>query len=342
MKGNFFLGNSSFELRDMEFGPLGPHDVKIRNMAAGICGTDIHIYHGEKGSADVTPPVVLGHEYSGIVEETGACVTTVQAGDHVTVDPNIYCGVCDFCRNGQKQFCDHLTAIGVNFNGGFAEYSVVPDTQVFCLAQGVSFDEGAMTEPLACCLHGVELAGIRCGDTVCVIGGGAIGQLMLQLARLFGAAQVILSEPVEARRTIALELGADFAFDPTKAPLNDQIAQATGCGGVDVVIECVGKTIATTQAVAAAKKGGRILLFSVPSPDAKYELPLFEVFQKELKITGSFINPDTHQRAVNLINAGKIKSAPLITHRYGLKDLEQAILKQMECDSIKVVVHPNE
>ena len=138
MKGTFFLGSDSdrkFEVREMgDLGLLlGEHDVLVKNMAAGICGTDVHIYLGEKGSAEVTPPVVLGHEYSGVVEKTGASVQNVKVGDHVTVDPNIYCGKCRPCRMGHKQNCENLFALGVNVDGGFAEYSICPDTQCFKL-----------------------------------------------------------------------------------------------------------------------------------------------------------------------------------------------------------------
>ena len=269
MKGNYFLGSRQFQVREMSFPPLGDFEVKIQNMAAGICGTDIHIYHGEKGSAEVTPPVVLGHEYAGVVVETGRGVTTVRTGDHVTVDPNIYCGTCPYCKAGKKQLCSNLVAVGVNFDGGFAQYSVVPEGQVYRLNPEVSFAEGAMAEPLACCIHGVELAGIELGDTVCVIGGGAIGLLMVQLAKLSGASQVLLSEPVAARREVGLQLGANAAIDPVHENLNERIQKLTGVDGVDVVIECVGNTIATAQAFAAAKRGTTLLLFSVPKADVK-------------------------------------------------------------------------
>ena len=204
-KGNFFLGSThtpKFEVREMDFGELAPDQVLVRNMSAGICGTDVHIYHGEKGSAAVTPPVVLGHEYSGVVEAVGSAVTTVKVGDHVTLDPNIYCGKCMPCKMGKKQNCEHLFALGVNVNGGFAQYSVAPETQCFLLSDTLDFDVGAMTEPLACALHGIDRASIQPGQTVLVIGGGPIGLLMVQLARLAGASTVMLSEPIEMRRDI--------------------------------------------------------------------------------------------------------------------------------------------
>ena len=240
MKGAFFLGNREFEVRDMEKRPLAADEVRIRVMACGVCGTDVHIYHGEAGSAEVTPPVVLGHEYAGIVEEVGADVKGLAPGDHVAVDPNIYCGACTPCRDGKKQFCEHLQALGVTRDGGFAQYSAAPAAQCFKLAPELPFEAGAMAEPLACCLHGIDAAGIRPGSTVCVIGGGAIGLLMVQLARLSGAAKVILSEPVELRRSAGLSVGADLAVDPLREDLSARVREAAGKSGADVVIECVG------------------------------------------------------------------------------------------------------
>ena len=178
MKGTFFLGadeTPKFEVRDMEFGPLGGHEVLVRNKACGICGTDVHIYHGEAGSADVVTPVVLGHEFSGVVEKVGAEVTKVKPGDHVAMDPNIYCNHCRPCRMGKKQNCENLYALGVNANGGFAEYAVCPDTQCFKVKEEIDFDVAAMAEPLACVLHGIDQAAIKPGQDVLVIGGGTIG-----------------------------------------------------------------------------------------------------------------------------------------------------------------------
>ncbi|SDG79109.1 zinc-dependent alcohol dehydrogenase family protein [Marvinbryantia formatexigens] len=344
MKGTFFTGADQpqkFEVRDMSFAPLQPHEVLVKNMSAGICGTDVHIYHGEKGSAEVKPPVVLGHEYAGIVVETGAAVTEVQAGDHVTVDPNIYCGKCRPCKMGKKQNCEHLFALGVNVNGGFAEYSVVPDTQCFLLKKEIPFDVGAMAEPLACAIHGVDLCDIQQGQSVLVIGGGPIGLLVVQLARLKGASPVILSEPMEMRRHIGLSVGADAVIDPLHENVAETVRSLTGEDGADVVIECVGRPFAAEQAVEAAGPGAMIMLFSVPAVDATIPLPLFEMYRKELTVRGSRINPDTHQRAVNLINAQRLEIEKLITHTYDLYHLEDAIHMQMSSESIKVVVHPH-
>ena len=345
MKGNFFLGadkEQKFEMREMNFGPLGPHDVMVKNMSCGICGTDVHIYHGGEGSATVTPPVVLGHEFSGIVEAVGSEVSVVKPGDHITCDPNKYCGLCRPCRMGKKQNCEHLYAVGVNANGGFAEYSVFDEGQCFKINDDVDFDVAAMTEPLACVIHGIDLANIQPGQNVAVIGTGATGFLMMQMAKIEGAAKVIMCATSDEKCKMALELGADYAINSKKENLVEKIKEYTGSDGVDVAIECVGKIPAVEQAFDIAGLGCKILIFSVPDPGAKVELDLFSLFKKELCITGSIINPATHQRAVNIINSGKVKIKPLITHTFPLTGVEDAIKMQMSKESIKVVVHPQE
>lgn len=340
MKASYFLGKGSFEVRQAPELHPGPGEVVIKNMVCGVCGTDVHIFHGEPGSADVNPPVVLGHEYSGEVVEVGEGVTALKPGDHVTVDPNIYCGECVYCRNGKKQLCETMQAVGVTRDGGFGEYSLVPAAQAFKLGDSVPYEAGAMAEPVACCLHGIDLAGIKAGDRVCIVGGGAIGLIMLQLAKLSGASSLVLSEPNEKRRQVALSLGADAAIDPTAPDARSAYEAALG-DGADVVIECVGNNAAVKSAFQLAKKGATIVLFSVPKVDATFDLPLFDVYKKELTIRGSFVNPDTHERAVRLISSGKLDFTSIITHRFNLDQLPEAIAMQMSSESIKVVVCPH-
>lgn len=337
MKASRFLGNKTFAVTDLPTPHAGPGELVLRNQVCGVCGTDVHIYHGEPGSADVNPPVVLGHEYSGEVVEVGEGVTGFAVGDHVTVDPNIYCGHCAYCQNGKKQLCPSMEAIGVTRDGGFAQYSRIPASQAFKLEPTVPWEAAAMAEPLACCLHGIDLAGIQVGDKVCVVGGGAIGLLMVQLAKLSGASQIVLSEPNEKRRQVGLQLGANAAIDPTRPDAQEAFAQVLD-GGANVVIECVGNVSAVKSAFQFAGKGATVLLFSVPKVDATFDLPLFDVYKKELTIKGSFVNPDTHARAVALINSGKVDFDPIITHRFTLDQLPEAIAMQMSDASIKVVV----
>ena len=271
MKASRFLGNKTFAVADLPTPHAGPGELVLRNQVCGVCGTDVHIYHGEPGSADVNPPVVLGHEYSGEVVEVGEGVTGFAVGNHVTVDPNIYCGHCAYCQNGKKQLCPSMEAIGVTRDGGFAQYSRIPASQAFKLEPTVPWEAAAMAEPLACCLHGIDLAGIQVGDKVCVVGGGAIGLLMVQLAKLSGASQIVLSEPNEKRRQVGLQLGANAAIDPTRPDAQEAFAQVLD-GGANVVIECVGNVPAVKSAFQFAGKGATVLLFSVPKVDATFDL----------------------------------------------------------------------
>lgn len=329
-----------FIIKDMSFDELRPDDILVRVKACGVCGTDVHIYKGEKGSAEVTPPVVLGHEFAGIVVKVGQNVTKIKPGDHVTVDPNMYCGNCVPCRMGKKQNCENLYALGVNTNGGFAEFCICPQNQAFIVNPDIDFDEAAMTEPLACVLHGIDQLHIQPGQNVLVIGGGTIGLLMAQMVKITGASSVILSEPIKSRREIGLEIGVDAVIDPVQEDLTDRLEIITGRKGADVVIECVGSKRTSEQAFQAAAAGATILLFGVPSPEAVAELPLFDVYKKELKIVGSMINPDTHQRAIRLLNNHRIEIKKLITHIFDIQQVENAVHMQMSSESIKVMVHP--
>ena len=338
MIGAYFLGNKTIETRPLKLPEPGAGQVLLRVCACGVCGTDVHIYEGGKGSADVTPPVILGHEFSGYVEKIGPGAEGLQVGQLVTVDPNIYCGKCRPCRQGQKQMCHHMEAVGVTMDGGFADYCLAPYAQCVAVPENTDPELAAMAEPIACCLHGIDRVGIRPGENVLVVGGGTIGQIMLQLARNAGAAKVVLSEPVEKRRQLAVALGADAAIDPINENINERLQDILGCEGADVVIECVGNPRTSAQAIDAAARCGRIMLFGVPHPEAVLQTKMHPIFQKELTIMGSFVNPDTQSRAVALIASGRLKLKPLITHRFPVSQLEEAIRMQMGPDSIKVLV----
>lgn len=300
----------------------GKGEVLIRVKAAGVCGTDIHIYDGAKGASECFPPVVLGHEFAGVVEKLGEGVTRCKAGDHVTVDPSILCGKCYECQTGTPHFCQDYSATGVTYDGAFAEYCVVSEKQVFQLKKDVPFEEGAMCEPVGCCLHGIDQAGIKTGDVVVVIGGGTIGAIMLQLARMAGAAVVIVSEPDAKKRERALELGADIAFDP----LNEdfwQVLKEHQLRKANVVIECVGSRATMMNAFDFAGQGTHIILFGLTDPDCEIPVKPYEIFQKELLITASYVNPYTHGRAVDIVNSRKLKLEELISERLSLDEIQK-------------------
>ena len=197
MKSAVFYGRHDLRVEERPIPEVGPQDVLIQVKACGVCGTDVHIFEGDKGAAEVTPPTILGHEFSGIVVKTGDAVKRWKPGDRVCIDPNSYCGACTPCRSGEVHFCEHMKGYGTTVDGGFAQYCAVNEKQVYRLGEHTSFEMGAMAEPVACCLHGIDMCRIRPGSQAVVIGGGMIGLLMLQLARLAGAAKVALLEPVE-------------------------------------------------------------------------------------------------------------------------------------------------
>ena len=192
-------------------------ELLIRVAACGICGTDTHIYQGQPGAAEVKPPTILGHEFSGHVAAVGPAVEGFEPGMLVAVDPNDNCGACPACRDGRVHFCRAMRGIGTTVDGAFAEYVCVPAKQALRVPPGLDPLAAAMMEPVACCLHGIDRCQLRAGEAVAVIGAGMIGLIMLQLARLQGASHVVVIEPVAARRAQAEALGADLVLDPTGA-----------------------------------------------------------------------------------------------------------------------------
>lgn len=319
MKGAVFYGKHDLRVEETDMPKVGPEDVLIQVKACGVCGTDVHIYEGDKGAADVTPPTILGHEFSGVVAEAGAEVTNYKVGDRVCIDPNCYCGKCDFCRNGIAHFCTDMIGYGTTVNGGFAEYCSVNQRQVYKLGDNTSFEQGAMTEPVACCLHGVDMCNIKPGSSVVVIGGGMIGLLMLQLAKLAGAARIALLEPVESKRQVAKELGADICIDPIKEDIKKAL-KAAGMEWVNTVIECVGRTSTIEQAIDIVGNKGTVMMFGLTKPDDTVAVKPFQIFQKEIELKASFINPYTQARALELIDAGKLDVSSMV---YAVESLEK-------------------
>lgn len=295
---------------------INKQEVLVKVKYCGICGTDVHIFHGEPGSSEVAPPIILGHEFSGEIVEVGANVTTLKKGEHVAIDPNIYCGKCDYCRQGKVQLCDNLSAIGVTRNGGMAEYCAVPETACLKLTDSVPFQVGAMVEPLSCVLHGFDqIKEIKPYTKVLIIGGGFIGSLFLQTVKLKAPAKVAVCEIVEEKHPQLIALGADVTYANTS-----DIKET-----FDLVIECAGRQQTSEAAVNCAAKGGNVLLFGVPSPTTRINLPAYDIFSKELTISGSFINPFTLEDAVQYLTQEKVKVDSLFSHVISLEDVPEIL-----------------
>ena len=320
MKSAVFYGKHDLRVEEHEMPKVGPKDVLIQVKACGVCGTDVHIYEGDKGAAEVTPPTILGHEFSGVIAEVGSEVTNYKAGDRVCIDPNCYCGACEPCRNGVVHYCEHMIGYGTTVNGGFAEYCAVNERQVYKLGENTSFEQGAMTEPVACCLHGMDMCEIRPGHQVVVIGGGMIGLLMLQLARLAGAAKVALLEPVESKREVGKKLGADICIDPIHEDVKARLKEE-GMNWVNTVIECVGRPSTIEQAIDVAGNKAVVMMFGLTKPDETISVKPFEIFKKELVLKASYINPYTQKRALDLIDSGRLDVSSMVYEVAGLDRL---------------------
>ena len=325
MKAAVYHGPGDLRVEEVPVRKLKDNEVKIQVKYCGICGTDIHIFHGDGGCCDVTPPLVPGHEFSGVVAEVGAGVKAVKVGDRVTGDPNDMCGECYFCKNGMQHFCKNNIGIGTTVDGGFAEYVIMREKQVYKLSDELNFIEAAMAEPISCCLHGIDLCNIKAGDTVLVMGGGPIGMIMMQLAKNAGASKVIMSEPVEEKREQALKLGATKTIDPLHEDVEAVLAEY--CENVNVVIECVGNVHTQADAVRFAGKGATIMYFGLAAPEESFPIRPDDIFKKELHITSSYINPYSFERAIQILESGTVELESLITNVVPLDDIADVFTK---------------
>lgn len=300
----------------------GPGEVLVKVHSAGICGTDRHLFHGEFPS---TPPVTLGHEFAGTV--MGGALD----GLRVACDPNIFCGTCPECRKGRVNLCRANVAIGLQRDGGFADYAVIPAHRALPLPDGMPFEQGAFAEPLACTLHGLDIARLIPGERAIVLGGGVIGLLAVQLARAAGA-EVMLVTRDPGKRQVALAVGAHL----TAASVTE--AQALWPQGADAVLECAGVPETMTQAPTLAARGGRVVILGVLAQGAKVEWEPFDLLVREVSLLPAFINPFTQSRALDLIAKGTVQTGPLITRRLSLSEAPQAIATPAPPGDIKTLV----
>ena len=336
MKAARFSRPPGLDVIETPIRALAADEVMVQIAACGVCGTDVHIVAGE---AHARPPVILGHEFAGTIVEIGKAVQGLRVGDAVAVDPNIACGFCYYCRRGQVNFCENLRALGVDIDGGFAEYCNAPAKQCHLLPADFPLEHGAFAEPLSCCLRGIERAAILPGQSVAIVGAGTIGLLMLQLARLSGAGAVHVLDPLESKRAIARQLDAETAIDPHDSDAVREIAARTH-GGCEVVIECVGKPEAAELALALTKRGSRVVLFGLAARDAFARLPLQAAFLKELTILGSILNPFTFHRAVELLTRQEIDLAPFALRRIALEQIGEALDGARQGFGVKALVIP--
>lgn len=317
MKALVLTGTKQFETQDLPTPEVKPGEVLVNTAYAGICGTDRALYAGLPGSANAVPPIVLGHENSGTVAAVGDGVTTVKVGDRVVVDPNIYCGKCEYCRTGRPELCDNLSAVGVTRNGGLEKSFTAPASVVYPIPDSLSFKEAATTEPVSCAVHGIQLLKLSPYQKALVIGDGFMGQLFVQLLQAYGVHQVDLAGIVDEKLALNKE---KFNVKNTYNTTHDKIP-----ADYDVVVEAVGLPQTQEEAVEATKKGAQVLMFGVGKPDQHFSMNTYEVYQKQLTIQGSFINPYAFKDAIALLASGEVNVDPLISHVVGLDKVEDVL-----------------
>lgn len=315
MKALVLTGVKQFEIQDLETPEIKDDEVLINTAYAGVCGTDHDLYAGRPGSAAAVPPIVLGHENSGIVAAIGSNVTNVAVGDRVAVDPNIYCGQCEYCLTQRPELCEHLSAVGVTRDGGLEEQFTAPASVVYKLPDNVSLRDAAAIEPVSCAVHGLDLLNLRPYQKALVIGDGFMGQIFAQLLQAYGVHQVDLAGIFDDKLQRNKELfGVTETYNTTK--------ESIPSNAYDVIIEAVGLPQTQAQAIEAAKKGAQVLMFGVGPQDAHFEMNTYDIYKKQLIIQGSFINPLTFRDAISLVSSGKMNIGGLISHELELEQVQ--------------------
>ena len=324
-----------------DFGAL----MRVESVA--ICGSDVRIMH--HGNPRVALPAVIGHETSGVIVAAGKHVTRVKVGDRVAIGADVPCGQCKWCRNGMGNNCSINYAIGYQIPGAFAQCMLLPrlvleEGPVTPFGPELSFDQAALAEPLACAINGLELAGMSLGKSVAIIGLGPIGCMMIDLARIMGATRVIAIQRSKLRMEIARAYEADCYIASEEEDVVARCLEETGGEGPDIVMTTCGSVEAHEQAVEMVAHRGVVNLFGGLAKDARPMSLLSNLIHyKECFVTGSHGSvPRQHELAVRLLELGKVRVDPLITHTFPLADVHQAFDVMQGRDGIKIVVHPNE
>jgi len=333
-------------------GPPAPGAVRVQVSWCGICGTDLEEYlygplfiPAEKPNplTGRSAPMVLGHEFVGIITETGSAITDLQQGDHVAIDTLLHCGNCYFCRQHLVQLCEKLAIMGLSTDGGLAEFVNAPRYMCFKYPATLPDAHAALAEPASVSVRAVRRSRLAQDETVVIVGAGTVGLLTLQVARAMGAGNVLVIEPAENRRNLATQLGAAAVIDPGATDPVQAVHALTGGLGADVVFECAGNVKTMQLAPLLARKRGRIVLIGLH--DAPVPLQLFPVVTGEQEIIGSFshVYDEDFGAAVELLSSGKITAEPLITARIKLQDLVSHGLEELAASKsrhLKILVSP--
>ncbi|MCL5071930.1 MAG: alcohol dehydrogenase catalytic domain-containing protein [Actinobacteria bacterium] len=313
-------------------------EVLIEVRAAGICGSDVHAYHGNHPF--IKFPMVLGHEFSGKVIELGEGSAGVKKGDRVALFPSVTCGHCYNCKNKKSHICANLRVIGcVGFDGGFAEYTTVPVNNIIPISDSMSYKEAALIEPLSVAVHTVKRSGLTQGDRVVIFGSGPIGLFVLAVAKTYGAGEIIMTDLYDNRLKMAKEFGADHIVNTSRHDLIRYIQERFNPDYIDLIFDCVCNKETMNQAIEIARKGTKIMIVGLPSAEVSTKLHLVQ--DHELELIGNLMySKDDFLEARNLIETKKIQIIPLITHSFKLKEIAHAfeVADKNKAETLKVII----
>ncbi len=305
------------EFRQVPTPEPGPGQVLIKIMEIGVCGSDIHVYHGEHPFTSY--PVTQGHEVSGIVEKLGPGAEGLVPGQKVTIQPQLVCGKCWPCRHGKYNLCEELRVMGFQATGVASEYFAVDAAKVTPLPEEMSLEEGAMIEPLAVAVHAVRRAGDVAGKDICVLGAGPIGILVAQAAKGMGAGRVMVTDISSLRLEKARECGADFCVNTKEKDFGQALAECFGPDKADVIYDCAGNDITMGQAIQYARKGSTIILVAVFAKTAHVDLAVLNDHELDLNTSMMYRNED-YVEAIRLAASGRVRLMPLLSKRFPFRE----------------------
>ena len=330
------------EIREIRVPSFGRTEVLVKVKIASICGTDLHIYEWDRwAQGRIHPPLVPGHEFCGEVVACGDEVTSVKEGDLVSAEMHVACGKCLQCRTGEAHICQNVKIIGVDTDGAFAEYVVIPESNIWKLDPAIPQEYASILDPLGNAVHSV-LAGEIAAKTVAITGCGPIGLFAIAVARAVGAARVFAIEVNQHRRKIASEMKADLVLDPSSQDVRAAVLEETGGLGADVVLEMAGHPTAIRTAFDIVRRGGRISLLGLTSKPISLNFSEDVIFKG---ITVQGINGrkmyQTWYQMTALLKAKKQELHPAITHRIAMKDFSSAMERLKTGEASKILVYPN-
>ena len=345
MKAVILYGPNNFDSGEFEKPKIGDNDILLKMKSAAICGTDIRILEGKK-TKDVRYPSIIGHEICGIIDKVGKNVKHYNVGDKVSIANVMPCKSCHSCLTGRENACLNRKAIGYEYNGGFAEYVLIPDIfveggNVVKLPENVSFEEGALIEPLACCIRGMKNAGTGFNDTVLILGAGPIGLMHLQLSKIAGAKQVIVSEPINSRREKALKLGADRVVNPNEEDLSEIIMTMTDGIGADVIIMAIGVPAIVNSTIKLCRKGGTVNLFAGFAGTGESTIEVNAIHYNEITLNGSTAyKREDYFQSRDIVVSKKINLKEIVTHRFKIDEFKKAYEVCKSGEGLKVIIEP--